>query len=410
MSPYDVVIVGGGLASARAIAAYREAGGKGTIGLVSRDEALPYHRPPLSKGYLRGEQEREKVFVEAEDFYREHEVEVLLETGVVRIGIDEHELETVAGETFGYGKLVLATGASPNELTVPGSRLDGVHVLRTLAHSTKIREDAQEAVGAVTVGAGFIGMEVAASLQQNGLEVTLIHRGDGLFEGLGSPQVSDFLVELYRDRGVNVILSEEVAEFQGDGQLSGIITSQGRQISASLAVVGVGVDPEVSFLERSGIEIDDGIVVNDRFETNVADIYAVGDAARFYDPIFERHRRIEHWSNANYQGGLLGKILAGGDRSYDRVSSFFTEVFGITLKLFGDTSDCDELIHRGSIREGRTTGFYLVHGRLCAALTCGEDQEHEEEVADLIRARAQIKDRGRLSQGDVPLAEAFTLD
>ncbi len=410
MTRYDVAIVGGGLASARGIAAYREAGGDGTIGLLSRDAVLPYHRPPLSKGYLRGEQESEEVFVESEDFYREQGVEVLLETGVVRIGVEEHQLETAAGETFGYGKLVLATGAAPRELTVPGAQLDGVFTLRTLADSTRIREVAKKAESAVTVGAGFIGMEVAASLRRDGLDVTLIHRGNGLFEGLGSPAVSDFLVELYRDRGVNLMLSEDVVEFQGNGRLSGIITSEGRQIPASLAVVGVGVDPEVSFLERSGIEIDDGIVVNERFETNVADIYAVGDAARFYDPIFGRHRRIEHWSNANYQGGLLGKILAGGSNSYDRVSSFFTEVFGVTLKLFGDTSDYDELIHRGSIRDGRTTGFYVVRGQLCAALTCGADQELEEEVADLIRARAQVKDRGRLSQEEVPLTEVFAAD
>jgi NADPH-dependent 2,4-dienoyl-CoA reductase/sulfur reductase-like enzyme len=389
MQRFDLAIVGGGLASARAIKSYREAGGEGTIALYSRDSTLPYHRPPLSKRFLRGETDEEPL-VEDEAFYRANGVEVLLETSVERVDTRERAL-VVGGERIGYGRLVLASGAWPRRLSVPGADLDGVFTLRTVADSGAIREAATGVDRAAVVGAGFIGMEVAASLTQIGKQVSLVHLGNWLFDQLGVEQLSGELAALYEEKGVDLVLGHEVEAFAGQGRVERIETKNGREVETEIAVVGVGVAPLTDFLEGSGIELDDGIVVNGRFETNVPDVYAVGDVARFYDPLFERHRRIEHWSNANYQGTEVGKVLAGAGGGYDTVSTFFTEIFGITIRVFGDARRDAEVVTHGSLLDN---DFYVLYGdeneEVIGALAVGQSEEVEELLKQQIRTHAPL--------------------
>jgi NADPH-dependent 2,4-dienoyl-CoA reductase/sulfur reductase-like enzyme len=401
-----LVIVGGGLASARAIKGFREAGGEGRITLLSTDTSLPYHRPPLSKTYLRGESEAVDTLVEGGDFYAEHDVDVRLETRAESLDLGERTLRLEGGGEQPFDRLLLATGASPRRLDVPGADLEGVFSLRSLDDSTAIREAARNARHAVVVGAGFIGMEVAASLSQLGLEVTLVHRGEGLFEILHARQLAQFLIELYGQRGVELVLSDQVATFGGRSRLDSVETTRGRIAQAELAVVGVGVEPRTAWLEGSGLEVDDGIVVNERFETGVDGIWAAGDVARFYDPLFEKHRRIEHWSNANYAGAEVGRLIAGGDGGYDIVSTFFSEVFGVTFKVFGDVDDFGELVFRGAV-DTSAIGFYLRDKRLVACLVVGQDEETEGKLKELIGARATAADPERLSDVHVPLDELF---
>ena len=389
MADFELVVVGGGLASARAIKAFREAGGGGRIALFSRDTAVPYHRPPLSKGYLRGEQEAEAAFVEQPPFYEANRVDLFLQTEVRSLDVHGHRVELSDGRSVGYAKLLLATGTAPRKLDVPGASLERIFALRTLDDSTAIREAAREARRALIVGAGFIGMEVTASLRQLGVDVTLVHRGSGLYEQFAVPQLSRDLVELYRERGVEVVLEDEIAEFVGDGRLAGARTKAGRDVDADLAVVGIGVVPSVELVERSGLAVDNGVVVNQRFETSADDVYAVGDVARFYDPLFGRPRRIEHWSNANYQGTEVGKLLAGSGAGYDTLSTFFTEVFGTTIKLFGDMTQHDELDVEGSLADG-LVARYGEEGRLTAALVVGQAEDEEERLKELIRQRARL--------------------
>jgi NADPH-dependent 2,4-dienoyl-CoA reductase/sulfur reductase-like enzyme len=402
-----LAIVGGGLSTARAIKAYREAGGDEPITLFSRDSAIPYHRPPLSKRYLRGEAEAKDTLVESESFYAENAVAVRLETGVASLDISERALVLEDGGRHRFGKLLIASGAWPRTLEVPGADLEGVLTLRTLADSTRIREAARDARHAVVVGAGFIGMEVAASLVQLGLEVTLIHRGKGLFEILRARQVAQYLVDLYGQRGVELVLGDEVASFGGRSRLDSVETKRGRVAQAELAVVGVGVAPTTAWLEASGLELDDGVVVNERFETGADGVWAVGDVARFYDPIYERQRRIEHWSHANYTGTEVGKLLAGGEGGYDVVSTFFTEVFGVTFKVFGDVDDIDEIVFRGALEDGSAIGFYLQGDRFLGALVVGQDEETENRLKELLRVHAKATDAARLADPDTPLDEAF---
>ena len=381
-----MVIAGGGLTAARAIKSYREACGGGRMALLAEEPVLPYHRPALSKRYLRGEL-ADAPFAEDEAFYSDHDVEVLLETPVTSVDPADRIVTTDAGPLH-YGRLLIATGAKPRRLRVPGAELEGVFGLRTLEDSERIRDAAAHAERAVVVGGGFIGMEVASSLRRLGLDVTLVHMGRGLFDLLGSPELSEQLRDLYRDHGVDVLLEEEVAAFGGAERLEYVEAKTGTCVAADIAVVGVGVTPNVGFLDGSGLRVDDGVVVNERFEASVPGVYAAGDVASFFDPLLGRHRRIEHWSNANYQGTEVGKRLAGQGSGYDTVSSFFTEVFGITLKVFGDVSHFDELTSEGTLESGLLAG-YADQGRLVGALTVGQTDEVESVAKALIARKAR---------------------
>ena len=385
MTTSELVIAGGGLTAARAIKSYREAGGEGGIALVGDEATLPYHRPSLSKRYLRGETDA-TPHVENDEFYRKHGVDVLLETKAAGVDPGSRRLALDNGVQLSYGKLLVATGAAPRRLRVPGSDLDGVFALRSIADSTAIREASRAARRAVVVGGGFIGMEAAASLHL-GLDVTLIHLGSGLFDVLGSRELSEQLADLYRAHGVELLLAEEVASFAGDGVLQSVETKSGLRVDADLAVVGVGVIPNVGFLEGSGIEVDNGVVVDARFETSAAGVYAAGDVANFFDPLYERQRRIEHWSNASYQGTEVGRILADAEGGYDTVSSFFSEVFGTTIKAFGDVSRFDTLSTDGSLADGFLAA-YGHEGRLAGAVTVAQSDELEALVKKLIADRA----------------------
>jgi NADPH-dependent 2,4-dienoyl-CoA reductase/sulfur reductase-like enzyme len=384
MKRFELVIAGGGLTAARAIKSYREAGGGGRIALHSRESVLPYHRPALSKRYLRGE--TDAPFAENEAFYRDHDVEVVLGSAVTAVDIATRSVETDVGD-LGYRKLLIASGATPRRLRVPGADLEGIYGLRTLDDSDQIRRAAAGAERAVVVGGGFIGMEVAASLRQLGLTVTLIHMGGGLFDQLGSNELSEQLLALYREQGVDVLLEQEVARFGRDGRLEYVEAKSGLCVEADMAVVGVGVAPNVDFLADSGLALDNGVVVNELFETDAAGVYAAGDVANFFDPLYGRRRRIEHWSNANYQGTEVGKILAGQGGGYDTVSSFFSEVFGATIKVFGDTSRADESSAEGSLESGFLAPFGDA-GRLVGAITVGQSEELETLINDLIADRA----------------------
>jgi NADPH-dependent 2,4-dienoyl-CoA reductase/sulfur reductase-like enzyme len=270
---------------------------------------------------------------------------------------------------------------------VPGADLSGVFTLRTLEDSTRIREAAAAGGRAVSVGASFIGAETAASLRALGLDVTVVEVADSLFPILQAPELSRQLAELYREKGVELVLGDSVSAFRGEQRVHAVETQRGRAIEADLVVVGIGVVPETAFLAGSGVEVDNGIVVDESFRTGVPGIWAAGDVARFDDPVFGRRRRIEHWSNANYQGTEVGKALAGADTKYDSVSTFFTEVFGVSIKVFGDTSRADDRTFEGSIAEGRALGLYLEQGRIAGAVLTGQDEETEEWLKEKIRGR-----------------------
>jgi len=387
MSARQLLVVGGGLSSARLVARYREEGGEDDVTLVSADTAPPYHRPPLSKRFLRAEIEAPDTFVQPEEFYAEHRIELRLATRAERIADGAVELE--GGKRLPFDRLVVAAGARPRRLPVPGTDLDGVRTLRTLDDSRALRERAPRTRHAVVVGGSFIGSEVAASLRTLGVDVTLVHRGTGLFDVLGVRELSDALARLYAERGVELVFGDSVAQFAGNGSLERVRTTGGRELETDLAVQGVGVAINVEWLDGSGVEVDDGVVVDERFASSVPGVFAVGDIARVPDPDAGRHRRIEHWSNANVHGGRLGALLAGVDPGEPPVASFFSEVFGLSFRVFGDAERYDTVETRGSFDDGRAAALYARDGVLVGALVLGQPEEVENALKEAIRGKRQ---------------------
>ena len=408
-----IVIVGGGLAAARVAKAFRGAGGTGSVTMLSDDVNLPYNRPPLSKGFLRGEMEADGVFVEPEAAYAELDVDVRLGSEVTGVDVAARTVTLAGGEQVPYDRLVLASGSRPRALGTPGEELDGVHHYRTLADAQAVRAAAGSATGALVIGGGFIGMESTASLRRRGLAVTQIDMADALYASLQNPPLSASLERLYREHGVEVILGDKVAEFRGrDGRLTGAVTDGGREIEAELAIVGVGVQPSTAYLEGSGVDLERGtVLVDERFASNVPGIWAVGDIANFHDPVFGHRRLIQHWTNANHQGERLGRLLAGDDAPYDQVAFFFSEVFGTKIGLLGDLDGGhDALVTRGSLEDGAMIGWYLRDDRLVAALIVGQTPEAQAEINDLLRGRAHVSDRAALADPGAAVGAGFDTD
>ena len=344
-------IVGGGLAAAKLVEGYREAGGEESITIWSADPHGPYHRPPLSKRLLRGEAEPADALVHPLEWYAEHDVDL-------RLGETVDSLDDVRA-----GTIVLASGARPRELP-------GASTFRRLDDSLALRERARGAETAVVIGGGFIGCEITASLTQLGVRVTHVVREPMVFANLQAPPLSESLHEVYRERGVDLRLgATEVPD-------------------ADITVAGIGVVPNVELAQAAGLEVRSGVVVDDRFATARPGVYAIGDAAEFFDPVFHRFRRIEHWSNAAYHGTTLGRILAGADERYDIVSAFFSEEFGRSFRYLGDPTGHDRTVLDGAFGEEDAVFRFLRGGAVICAAVMGQDEETEAALKEEIRAGA----------------------
>ncbi len=404
-----IVIVGGGRAAVSLVDAYRDAGGEAPVTILSDDAHPPYNRPPLSKFIVRGEMPPEDAIVHPLAEYEGQHVELRLGTPVASVDPESHTVTLGSGETVAYGTLVIASGSSPRTLPVPGADLPNVHTLRTLDDAIAVNAAATATRRALVVGGSFIGSEVAASLQLMGLEVTIVELGDRLTPALGSTELSQGIGDLYREHGVEVLLGEQVAEFVGDGQtLVGARTASGLEIDAGVAVVGVGVRPSTGFLEGSGIELDNGVVVDEHFRASAADVYAIGDVARYRDTVVGRHRRIEHWSAADGHGKHLGQALAGTSTAYAEVATFFTKLFDLQLQVLGDPDGgVDEVALRGSVAARNVLGLYLRDDCLVGAVVVGQEADTVDELKGLLRRQPKLRDRIGLTDAAVRPAALF---
>jgi 3-phenylpropionate/trans-cinnamate dioxygenase ferredoxin reductase component len=388
-----MVIVGAGMAGGNAAVALREEGFGGRVLLLGDEPVPPYGRPPLSKTYLKGEEDLSGWLVRPADWYGAHDVELRAGPGVAGIDTAARRVALVSGESFAYSALLLATGARNRRLAVPGADLPGVHQLRTVAECDAIRRAAGPGRHAVVVGMGFIGSEVAASLRALGLRVTVIFPGRVPLERVVGPEVGEALATIHRERGVELLAGDEAVAFEGGDALEAVVTRRAGRLPCDLAVIGVGVVPEVRLADGAGVPTDNGILVDERCRTSVPDVYAAGDVANHRHPLFGR-LRVEHYNNAEKQGRYVARSMLGTTTPYDYVHSFWSDQYDHTIEYVGHASRWDRFVMRGSLEERRLVGFYLAGGVLQAAvgLDRGGDPELEPD-SELAACAALIGQR-----------------
>lgn len=400
------VIVGASLAGAKAAQTLREEGFDGPIVLLGEENERPYERPPLSKGYLLGKDERDTVYVRPPQWYAEHDVDLRLGTAATAIDPAAHEVTLADGSRIGYEKLLLTTGSSPRRLTVPGADLDSVHYLRRLADSDRIKEAFASASRIVVIGAGWIGLETAAAARAAGVEVTVLEMAElPLLRVLGR-EVAQVFADLHTDHGVDLRFGVQVAEITGaGGRASGVLLADGSRITADVVIVGVGITPNAQLADAAGLEVDNGIRVDAHLRTSHPDIYAAGDVANAFHPLLGKHIRVEHWANAVNQPQVAAKAMLGQDVAYDRVPYFFTDQYDLGMEYTGyvEPGGYDQVVFRGRRETREFIAFWLSGGRVLAGMNV-----NVWDVTDPIRAlvtSGQRIDPARLADADVPLSD-----
>jgi len=397
------VIVGASLAGAKAAEELREQGFDGRVVLIGAEPERPYERPPLSKDYLRGESERAKAYVHDEGFYDDHDIELLADTNAIGLDARNRELTLSDARTQGFDKLLIATGAEPRRISVPGTDLDGIHYLRTLADCDALRERLDAGGRVAVVGAGWIGSEVAASARQRGLEVTLIDPLSLPNERIFGPEIGTFYRDAHASHGVELALGEGVEGFEGDGHVRGVRTSTGRVVECDFAVVGVGVVPRIALAQGAGLEIDNGIVVTERLETSAPGVFAAGDVANAWHPFFEQRIRVEHWANALNQGPAAARSMLGQGGAYDRIPYFFSDQYDVGMEYSGYATSWDEVVFRGDRDGGEFIAFWLKDSRVVAGMNVNV-WDVNEHVQALIRSRREV-DAAELAGSGTSLEE-----
>jgi 3-phenylpropionate/trans-cinnamate dioxygenase ferredoxin reductase component len=398
----EFVIVGGGVAAAKAAEGLRAAGGEGTAVLLAAEPELPYERPPLSKEFLRGEAGREKTRTHDEAWYRDHDVEVLLATRASTLDPATRTVTTEVGDQLHYRRgAALATGAQPIRLELPGEDLDGVYYLRTVDDAERMRAAISRAESMVILGGGFIGAEVAASATQMDTRVTVLEVADTLWTRAVGPEMGRFFEAFLRDRGVHVRTRTRAERLEGGEQVEAVVLPDGSRLHADLVVIGVGVRPDIDLAERAGLPVDDGILVDQQLRATDG-VWAAGDVANADHPLFGRIR-IEHWAEALNQGLLAGRNLAGAGERYDRVPYFFSDQFDLSLSYLGHVREWDQLVVRGSreVAEPKFVAWYLRDGAPRAALIVN-DRDAEDPVREVIRVVRPV-DPARLADPGIDL-------
>ncbi len=390
------VIVGGGLAGFNAIPAIRERDSEGAIVLLTDEQERPYDRVPLSKRYLQGALSRDGVFLRPAEFFEENRVGLRTGRRATALDVNAKVLSMEDGTQLGYDKLLLATGGWPRRLPLPGADLAGIHYLRTLEDSDALKEAMGHAKRLVVVGGGFIGCEVAAAGVLKGLDATVVEVGSYLLNLAFDEPTGRWVMDYLSSKGMHVRCGERAMKFLGEGgRVTGVETSTGAVIPADLVVVGVGLIPNVDLARAAGLTVDNGIVVNERLEASVPDVYAAGDVARFYSPVFERHLRVEHYDVAVRHGKVAGANMAGAGVSFAELPYFFSDMFELRIHVHGTLSDHDRILLRGERKltdQGGFVQFYMKGSRIMAYLGVNRKLREERAAQKLISSRREFTD------------------
>jgi 3-phenylpropionate/trans-cinnamate dioxygenase ferredoxin reductase component len=396
------VIVGAGLAGAKAAETLRAEGFGGRLLLLGDEAERPYERPPLSKAYLRGETEPDSLYVHQDGFYAAHDIELRPSTPVRAIDPATRELELASGERVGYRRLLLATGAAPRRLPLPGAELDGVHYLRTRGDADSLAAATARAEHVVVVGTGWIGSEAAASIRQLGRDVTLVGPDTAPLAQVLGPQVAGVYRDLHADHGVRLELGTRVAGFRGTGRVEAVVTDDGRTIDCDLVLVGTGAVPRTELAEAAGLPVRNGVLANERLEAvGAAGMFVAGDVAAAWHPRYQTYLHVEHWANALNQGPAAARNMLGVPTEYARLPYFYSDQYDLGMEYSGMAADWDRVVVRGDLATREFIAFWLKDQRVVAGMNANL-WDVVEPIQALIRGGWPV-DPERLADADVPL-------
>jgi 3-phenylpropionate/trans-cinnamate dioxygenase ferredoxin reductase subunit len=402
------VIVGASLAGAKAAETLRAEGFDERVVLIGAENERPYERPPLSKDYLRGEVDRETVYVHPEGYYAEHDIELRLGRTAVSLNTATRELALDDGERLRYDRLLLTIGAQPRRLSIPGGELDGVLYLRSVADCDALRDRLDRGGTVVVIGAGWIGAEVAASARQRGLDVTVIDPLTVPLERVLGAEVGAVYRDLHLDHGVRMLLGTSVEAFEGADAVERVRTIDGRTLECDFVVVGVGVQPRTGLAAHAGLAVENGILVDEHLQSAAPGVFAAGDAANAHHPFYGERIRVEHWANALHQGPVAARAMLGESDVYDRLPYFFSDQYDVGVEYAGFARAWDRVVFRGDPATREFIAFWLTGDRVVAGMNVNV-WDVTDAIQRLIRDRVSVDD-GRLADPDVSLEDLVPAD
>ena len=402
-SEQTFVIVGASLAGAKAAETLRAEGFDGRVVLIGEETERPYERPMLSKEYLRGDKPAAKLYVHDEGFYADNDIQLLTGTRVASFDPAAHEVTLGDGSRMPYSRLLLSTGASPRRLPLPGTDLPGVRYLRQMGDSDALRVAIIAAGRVVVIGAGWIGSEVAASARQLGAEVAMVAPSQVPLERVLGPEIGGVYRDLHAEHGVDLHLSTQINAIVGTVAAQGVRTTDGSVIEGDLVVVGVGVSPRDELAREAGLTVENGIVVDEFLRTSAADIFAAGDVAATWNPMYNRRIRMEHWANALNQGQTAARNMLGLNTAYAKLPYFYSDQYDLGMEYNGYAADWDRVVVRKGTSVLEFLAFWLKDGRVLAAMNANV-WDQGDGIKALIRSGATV-DADRLADLSVPLAE-----
>jgi NADPH-dependent 2,4-dienoyl-CoA reductase/sulfur reductase-like enzyme len=406
MTSSKYIVLGGGMVAGYAAKELVSRGlASGELLILSADDALPYERPPLSKGFLSGKENEAGILINNSDWYRKQGIDVRLKTVIDSVDLKKKQLRATSGETFEFETLLIATGARARKFDRPGSDLPNVFYLRSIDDSRKIRASAETCKHAVILGGGFIGMEVASVLAQKNIETTLIIREDRVWSHVFTPPMSDFFEHYYTSRGVQLLKREGVIRLEGKDRVRSVVLSSGREIPCDMVVVGIGATPVTELFTNSGLAIDNGITVNEYLETNQSGIFAAGDVANYPDLIFDKRRRVEHWDNAVTQGQYWAALIRGDRKPFSHVPYFFSDIFDLSYELWGDSDGATQTVARGDLNTSSFSVWWLKQGRVVSVFAMNRPDEERQVAPEWIQSK-QLVSPERLADNNRNIKEA----
>ena len=369
-----VVIIGCGQAGGQAAASLRQEKYEGPITMIGQEPYIPYQRPPLSKQYLSGEQEKEKLSLRQESFYSEKEINLMLETSVLSLDPHKKDLQLEKGETVTYDKLLIATGGRPRKLEVDGHTLKGIHYLRNIDDVDAIKTQMSISQNLVIVGGGYIGLEVASVAIKKGLTVSVLEMESRILERVTTDEMSAFYHQLHTNEGVNILTSTQAKAFKGSETVESVVCGD-HEIPADLVIVGIGILPNTEMAEAAGLKTNNGLVVNEHCRTSNEHIFAAGDCTNHPNPILNRRLRLESVPNAMEQGRVAASNMLGGSKSYASMPWFWSDQYEHKLQMVGFSKDSDQSIIRGDMASKSFTVFYLKDDSIVAADSVNNPKE-----------------------------------